>query len=88
MKPLTGLKVIDISRVLAGPYCGQLLADMGAKQIAVFCGCRGEVRHGNGDVVEPADHRLESLPSIWLNTEKAALSTLVPGPKMAATPAS
>ena len=32
---LAGLKVIDLSRVLGGPYCGQILADHGAHVIKV-----------------------------------------------------
>ena len=34
-KPLAGLVVADLSRVLAGPYCSMLLADMGATVVKV-----------------------------------------------------
>jgi hypothetical protein len=41
-KPLTGLKVVELARILAGPWAGQLLADLGADVVKVE-------RPGTGD---------------------------------------
>jgi crotonobetainyl-CoA:carnitine CoA-transferase CaiB-like acyl-CoA transferase len=41
--PLSGIRVIDFGRFIAGPYCAMLLADMGADVIRV------DRRHGSED---------------------------------------
>ncbi|MDR9243288.1 CaiB/BaiF CoA transferase family protein [Burkholderia multivorans] len=40
--PLAGVKVLDVSRVLAGPWCAMVLADFGAEVVKVEHPARGD----------------------------------------------
>jgi crotonobetainyl-CoA:carnitine CoA-transferase CaiB-like acyl-CoA transferase len=48
MKPLHGIKVLELARILAGPWIGQLLADLGADVVKVERAGAGDDTRGWG----------------------------------------
>lgn len=76
-KPLSGVRVIDFSRILAGPYCAQLLGDVGADVVKVEIPGQGDPLrhqgppfvHGNGISFYAANRNKRSL-TLDLKTEE------------------
>jgi crotonobetainyl-CoA:carnitine CoA-transferase CaiB-like acyl-CoA transferase len=55
--PLAGLKVLDLSRILAGPFAGQTLADLGATVIKVEAPGGDDTRTWGPPFIERGDDR-------------------------------
>ena len=53
--PLTGLKVVELARILAGPWAGQILADLGAEVIKVESPAGDDTRQWGPPFVTYAD---------------------------------
>ena len=70
--PLVGLKVLDLSRVLAGPLCAMILGDLGAKVIKVERPGVGDETRGWGP---PFDARGESAYFLSVNRNKLSVAT-------------
>jgi len=68
--PLTGLTVVDFTRVLSGPYCTMLLADMGARVIKIEQPGRGDDTRAWG----PPFVDGESAYFLSINRNKESLS--------------
>src|SRR5262245_62432450 len=74
--PLAGLLVVDLTRVLAGPYCTLVLADLGARVVKVEAPGRGDDARAIGPFVGGASAYFLSLnrgkESIALDLRDAA----------------
>ena len=67
--PLADIRVIDFGRFIAGPYCGMLLADMGADVVRV------DRRHGSEDrYTAPITEGAEGAGFLSLNRNKRSIT--------------
>ena len=57
MAPLAGLKVIELARILAGPWAGQTLADLGAQVIKVESPAGDDTRNWGPPFIDREDDR-------------------------------
>lgn len=71
MAPLQGIRVLDLSRVLAGPLCTMTLGDLGADVIKVERPDGGDETRGWGP---PFDARGESAYFLSINRNKRSLT--------------
>jgi crotonobetainyl-CoA:carnitine CoA-transferase CaiB-like acyl-CoA transferase len=60
VSPLHGVRVLDAARVLAGPFCGQLLADLGADVIKLERPGHGDDTRGWGPPYVPGFNDLSA----------------------------
>ncbi len=71
---LSGLKVLDLSQGIAGPYCTKLLADYGAEVIKVEEPRRGDVARSTGPFPGHLPHHEKSGLFLHLNTNKKSVT--------------
>jgi crotonobetainyl-CoA:carnitine CoA-transferase CaiB-like acyl-CoA transferase len=75
--PLEGITVLDMSRVLAGPWAGQLLADLGARVIKVEHPERGDDTRGWGPPWLAEGDSLEQVAAYYLCANRGKQSLAV-----------
>jgi crotonobetainyl-CoA:carnitine CoA-transferase CaiB-like acyl-CoA transferase len=84
IQPLQGLRVVDISRALAGPFCTMMLGDLGADVIKVERPGRGDESRSWGPpfVGEPSEsYPGESTYYLAANRSKRSLTVNLKNPK-------
>lgn len=71
--PLEGILVLDLSRVLAGPFCTMMLGDLGARVVKVEMPGEGDVTRGWGPPYDPASGLSAYYLSVNRNKESIAV---------------
>ena len=76
---LAGVRVVELARVLAGPWAGQTLADLGAEVIKVERPLLGDDTRAWGPPYarDAAGHEIADLPAYFLSTNRGKRSLAI-----------
>lgn len=72
--PLSGLKVVEYSQFISGPYCGKLIADLGAEVIKIEAPGLGDKARSWGPFPQDMPHTEKSGLFLFLNTNKLGVT--------------
>lgn len=76
--PLAHIRVLDLSRVLAGPWAGQTLADLGADVVKIERpGCGDDTRHWGPPYLKAADGTPSGEAAYFLSANRGKRSVCV-----------
>ena len=86
-QPLAGIRVVDLTRILSGPFCSMILGDLGAEVVKIESPGGGDHIRGQGNIVDGMSwyfagfNRNKRSVTLDLKTEdgKAILTRLVEG---------
>ena len=73
-RPLDGLRVLDATHIVAGPFCAMILADMGAEVIKIERTKVGERARLNDPFVQSEDGRQVSARFLAINRNKKSVT--------------
>ncbi|MFQ5380316.1 MAG: CaiB/BaiF CoA transferase family protein [Dehalococcoidia bacterium] len=72
--PLAGLRVLELGSMVAAPYCGKLLADLGADVIKAEPSAEGDPARAAGPFPAEGPHPERSALFLYLNTSKRSVT--------------
>ena len=72
--PLEGLRVLDATHIVAGPFCAMILADMGAEVIKIERPGSGDRARANDPYIDGPDGTRVSARYLGVNRNKKSVS--------------
>ena len=72
--PLEGIRVLDATHIVAGPFCSLILADMGAEVIKIERPRSGDLARGRGPFIGDADTGQISSRFLGVNRNKKSVT--------------
>ncbi|HZA25301.1 MAG TPA: CaiB/BaiF CoA-transferase family protein [Dehalococcoidia bacterium] len=72
--PLKGIRVLDATHIVAGPFCSLILADMGAEVIKIERPRTGDLVHARGPFLQGQDGQQVSCRYLGINRNKKSVT--------------